>query len=412
MNDEQDYVFHDEPDYQESSHHDVSAPIYRGRDGINLNRKGNPVMFDSGPSSFGPGPTKQTHLQELHSHYTTGQVGAVTSSEANPRSIRPSRIRGSVMRGTGSVLSEPGPHRLSTPNIPRSKEIPTRRIADVDISLSLDGMTDDLQGMNQDSRVRNEYWMKLMKFRQNRIKEKLERFQKEMDTLTTTVQGAESMYKALMGDVEDLKSNSDEVWQRLMSDEQRLNKLESSIDKLDFKLDEKMELIQEWFMDITARPTPEVPVEIVNSIQEVIKDSAPGAAVDRMREELEDMRESLDYSRHVTEGLGGLVINLAEQVANTSVNALVSEPRTPERDQRSTVSNTREQEIVRKGIERAEKQLRQIISNNLMESSKDISLIKKHKTVDVSAIHAAVGNIQKSLQKYVKFPEIDYEYCD
>ena len=136
MNDEQDYVFHDEPDYQESSHHDVSAPIYRGRDGINLNRKGNPVMFDSGPSSFGPGPTKQTHLQELHSHYTTGQVGAVTSSEANPRSIRPSRIRGSVMRGTGSVLSEPGPHRLSTPNIPRSKEIPTRRIADVDISLS------------------------------------------------------------------------------------------------------------------------------------------------------------------------------------------------------------------------------------------------------------------------------------
>ena len=263
-------------------------------------------------------------------------------------------------------------------------------------------MTDDLQGMNQDSRVRNEYWMKLMKFRQNRIIEKLERFQKEMDTLTTTVQGAESMYKALMGDVEDLKSNSDEVWQRL----------ESSIDKLDFKLDEKMELIQEWFMDITARPTPEVPVEIVNSIQEVIKDSAPGAAVDRMREELEDMRESLDYSRHVTEGLGGLVINLAEQVANTSVNALVSEPRTPERDQRSTVSNTREQEIVRKGIERAEKQLRQIISNNLMESSKDISLIKKHKTVDVSAIHAAVGNIQKSLQKYVKFPEIDYEYCD
>ena len=64
-----------------------------------------------------------------------------------------------------------------------------------------------------------------------------------METLTTTVQGAESMYRALQGDVEDLKFNSDEVWQRLMSDEQRLNKLESSIDKLDAKLDEKMELM-------------------------------------------------------------------------------------------------------------------------------------------------------------------------
>ena len=115
----------------------------------------------------------------------------------------------------------------------------------MDISLSLDGMIDDMPGMNQDSTVGNdsEYWMKLMKFRQNRVEETLERFQKWMDTLTTTVQGAESMYRALQGDVEDLKFNSDEVWQRLMSDEQRLNKLESSIDKLDVKLDEKMELM-------------------------------------------------------------------------------------------------------------------------------------------------------------------------
>ena len=36
--------------------------------------------------------------------------------------------------------------------------------------------------------------------------------------------------------IEDLKSNSNEVWQRLISDDQRLNKLESSIDKLDAEL--------------------------------------------------------------------------------------------------------------------------------------------------------------------------------
>jgi len=39
-------------------------------------------------------------------------------------------------------------------------------------------------------------------------------------------------------------------------------------------------------------------------------------------------------------------------------------------------------------------------------------LIKKLKTVDVPSVHTAVGNIQKSLQKYVKFHGTDHEYCD
>jgi hypothetical protein len=211
MNEEQDYVFHYEPDHRESSHQNASAPIHKGRYGLNLNRKGNPVMFDSGPSLLGPGPTKRTHL---HFHDTPVWVGAAISSGANPKSTTPTRMRGSVMGG--SVLLEPGPHRLNTPNIPRPKEIPTRRIADVDISLSLVGIIDDMPGINLDSTVGNdaEYWMKLMKLRQNRVEEKLERFQKGIDTLTTTVQGAESMYRALQGEVEDLKSNSDEVWQK------------------------------------------------------------------------------------------------------------------------------------------------------------------------------------------------------
>ena len=199
MNEEQDYMFNDEPDNRESSHHDASAPIYRRIDGLNQNRKGNLVMFDSGPSLLGPGPTKRTHL---HFHDTPVRVGAAISSGANPKSTTPTRMRGSVMGG--SVLLEPGPHRLSTPNIPRPKEIPTRRIADVDISLSLVGIIDDMPGINRDSTVGNdaEYWMKLMKLRQNRGEENLERFQKGIDTLTTTVQGAESMYRALQGEVE------------------------------------------------------------------------------------------------------------------------------------------------------------------------------------------------------------------
>lgn len=140
-------------------------------------------------------------------------------------------------------------------------------------------------------------------------------------------------------------------------------------------------------------------MEIINSIQEVISDSSPGLAVNRMRAEIEELSGSLDSSRHATEGLRGLVIDQSEQVVNNSVSATILEPRAPERDQRQTETSSREREIVRKGIEPAEKQLKHIISNNLNSSSKDISLIKKHKTTYVPAIHAAVGNIQKSLQK-------------
>ena len=170
------------------------------------------------------------------------------------------------MGGTGSVLAEPGPHRLNTPHFSRSNEIPPRRNLDGDLSLSIDEITGGMPGLNwdQDEESSTEQWMKLMKVRQNLVEEKLKRFQRGIHTIVTTVQGAESMYKTLQGDIEDLKSNSSEVWQRLKSDEQRLDKLQSSLDKLDSKLDEKVEMIQEWFVDLTTRATPEVPAEIVN----------------------------------------------------------------------------------------------------------------------------------------------------
>ena len=82
------------------------------------------------------------------------------------------------------------------------------------------------------------------------------------------------------------------------------------------------------------------------------------------------------------------------------------------RDNSNLETTVREQEIVRKGIERAKKQLRQLTTNVIDVEPVDISLIKKCKTVDVPCIHDAVGNIQKALQKYVKRSGMDSEFCD
>ena len=62
-----------------------------------------------------------------------------------------------------------------------------------------------------------------------------------------------------------------------------MDNLDRSVSLIEEQVKENLEPVSEWFNDITARPSPEIPREIVNSLQEVINDSSPGVAVDRMR---------------------------------------------------------------------------------------------------------------------------------
>ena len=281
--DEPDYVFQDEPNYRRGRQQEVPIPIHRGKDKMDRTR----MNYSTSIRGI------EAESQADHTHNTPGRATAATIPGAAHRGTTSARVRGTAVGRTGSVISEPGLHRLSTPIIPRPKHVPNRRIADVNISPSLDGIVEDIPERIRDSTIGDnpDQDMRLMKSRQIRMEEKLERFQEGLDTIMTTVQGADSMYRLLQENIEDLKSNCDEVWQRLMSDEKRFIKLESSIEKLNVKIDDNMEIVQEWFVDISARATSDVPAEIVNSIQEVIKDSAPGAAVERMREDLEEMRD-------------------------------------------------------------------------------------------------------------------------
>ena len=110
--------------------------------------------------------------------------------------------------------------------------------------------------------------------------------------------------------------------------------------------------------------------------------------------------------------MGGLVVNLSDQVSSGSLPQIIQDENLIIRDSLSTEASRRECEIVRKGIERTEKQLRQLILNDMSLKPVDIFLIKKYKTVDVPCVHTAIENIQKALQRYVKFSRMDSEYCD
>lgn len=88
-------------------------------------------------------------------------------------------------------------------------------------------------------------------------------------------------------------------------------------------------------MDLTTRATPYIPVDIINSIQEVITESSPCLAVNRMRVELNEIRDSIDSS--VAESQRGLVVDLSEQVMNNSINSTILESRVLEMDLRHRI---------------------------------------------------------------------------
>ena len=191
--------------------------------------------------------------------------------------------------------------RLSAPQVLNPSEALGRRSRDV--SQPLTELPANLPGLSKDHVVSNssESWMSAMKFRQDKYEEQLEKLQDNVGTLSITMQSAESSYRELQEDVEKLKSNNSEVWQRLKTDEVRLNQLDNIVSRVENKVAENLEIVQEWFVDLTSRSSTEIPREIINSIQEVINDSSPWD--NRIRSEIQEIRDSLSTSHHVTEGL-------------------------------------------------------------------------------------------------------------
>ena len=67
---ERDYVFHDDPTQRGSPYSTVSAPIYRGRDELNLSKGGNSVMVGAGPVLSGPSSSRLNQPQNSYPHNT------------------------------------------------------------------------------------------------------------------------------------------------------------------------------------------------------------------------------------------------------------------------------------------------------------------------------------------------------
>ncbi len=60
------------------------------------------------------------------------------------------------------------------------------------------------------------------------------------------------MYLELQDKIEILENSYAKVWEKLELEDQRFDRLETSVQGLDIKLDEKVEMIQDWFVHIST----------------------------------------------------------------------------------------------------------------------------------------------------------------
>ena len=158
---------------------------------------------------------------------------------------------------------------------------------------------------------------------------------------------------------------------------------------------------------------------IIDSLNEIILDKSPAATRESVSERVEQLKGAVRVNRQTTNHVRSAMVLLQEIVSDQSFNTLEVRDYSPHgeaacADQGSLKlkATSREKEVVRKGIERKEKQITQLISVFISRQQVDISLLKKCKTVDVLAVNSVIGNIQRALQKYVGFEGMESEFCD
>ena len=123
------------------------------------------------------------------------------------------------------------------------------------------------------------------------------------------------------------------------------------------------------------------------------------------------LEQTIVTERNAVKGLRNIVVGLSERVASSLSTALTSQPASgPVLGDR--VNLIREHDVIRKRIERSEKLILQIISTRTPDDYVDIALIRKCNTIDLPALQSASKTCEKSLLKYLLFPDLDNSYCD
>ena len=156
------------------------------------------------------------------------------------------------------------------------------------------------------------------------------------------------------------------------------------------------------FERLSSPPLPSVEVTDVKQI----------LVIEGLRGKVKGLEQTIVTERNAVKGLCDMVVGLSEKVDLYLGTALTIQSKTSGFVPVENVNLVREHDVVRKGIERSEKLILQLISTQIPSDYVDIALIRKCNTIDIPVLQSASKTCEKSLLKYLSFPEVDYSYCD
>ena len=148
-----------------------------------------------------------------------------------------------------------------------------------------------------------------------------------------------------------------------------------------------------------------------NDVNSTIIQGTPSTVLECMSIELEELVQARYTDRIIMEELTLEVLEIQDRI-NSSMMTPTTDFANKKKDSRQSENRSRERDIVRKGMERLEKEISQYTQVQVSKEQVDIALLQRCKTTDIPAVNLAITNIQKALEKYVGFNNIDSQYCD
>ena len=343
-------------------------------------------------------------------HPLNNTIHAVIESElqGGPRQMAPE-----PPDTANPTISDPGVIPQTDPYI--SKTIPitnpcsSSESYEIDLSLSLSEIINKLGNLNENPSVgfsavsiSTDAWRNGMSQQYQVLTEKLDRLESLVSTLNNSITGSESSFKSLNDRVDRIASSLTENISNISSCNANLRTIASTIESFKETVSSRLDLLESNANKVNTNP--------VNHIIDV---EASNSSLSGLGKKIRGLEKRVETEGLTVENLTEMVVGLKEQLDSSSL-ATVSRSIAPQ--DRSVggdkLNLLKERDVVRKGLERSEHLISQLISTEIPTNYPDVALIRKCNTVDMPALQSATRNCEKALLKYFSYPDIDSVYCD
>ena len=165
-----------------------------------------------------------------------------------------------------------------------------------------------------------------------------------------------------------------------------IDKLHATSDSQFSSLTNQLQVLCESSNTAQPPPIPTSSVEVVDAEHTII--------IEGLRGKVKGLEQTIVTERNAVL-VRDMVVDLSERVDSSLSTAMTSQSASGS-VLGDRLNITRERDVVRKGIERSEKLILQLISIRIPTDYVDISLIRKCNTIDIPALQSATKTCEKS----------------